>query len=68
MQPTSANVATSLGLSQREFFRYEKMKRKNEDKGRGTEYEMEKTTEEDSRDRVIPVFVFPFSNSYRLKT
>ena len=28
---------------------------------------MEKTTEEDLRDRVILVFVFPFSNSYRLK-
>ena len=28
---------------------------------------MEKTTKEDLRDRVILVFLFPFSNSYGLK-
>ena len=28
------------------------------------EYETKKKIEEDSRDRVILVFIFPFSNSY----
>ena len=58
----SLNVATSSGLSQREFFRYKKKNKK--ERGRGTEYETEKTIEEDSRDHVILVLVFSFSNSY----
>ena len=69
VQPTSTNVVTSPGLSHRDFFRYNKKneKRKKKNKG-GMEYEMEKTTKEDSRDCVILVLVFSFSNSYWIKS
>ena len=64
MQPTSANVTTYPGLTQREF-RYNKKNEKEQGGGRG--YETEKTTQEDLRDRVILILVFSFSNSYWLK-
>ena len=58
----SLNVATSPGLSQREFQIRRKMNKKKKNGERGERGRRQRRR--DLRNRVIPVFVFSFSNSF----
>ena len=65
-QPTSrrSNVVTSRRLTQQEIFLDITKRTKKEKMWGGMGYKTEKTTQEDSRDHVILILVFSFSNSY----
>ena len=61
MQPTSANIATSPGLTQREFFRYNKKNEETKGGGGGDKIrDRDYYTGVDREIVSIPVFLFSF--------